>query len=385
MTDRLESRIIEAGTARLQILRKSAVFGPTEENPAPELTYPRILRLQHSGEHNGILLSTAESLHVAAYLLHCSSDDGRTWRQVGAVTSHIPDRIANWQPMLYELPAPVGDMPAGTLLLAGCIRNRPTSETAMCIYRSNDLGENWSYLSTVAEGGGFSQSGGLSTGLWEPFLLWDDGRLWCFYSDELDAERHSQMLVCRYSDDGVHWSDTRRIVACADQRLRPGMITVTRMGDGRYFVSYEMVGISSNPVYYKTTSDLFDWGDPADPGILVATPEGKGVGSTPYCCWLPAGGECGTLIVTGKNLSGTGEYKTGTDWLISTDYGKSWIAVDNPLPYTPTGQFRYAYSPGLFAADDGKTLYYVNNINSEEVPSKAKIELAVIEITSCEK
>ncbi len=383
MTDHFESRIIRTPRADLRIRLQSTVYGPTAEDPAPELTYPRIIRLQHSGEHDGILLSTAESLHVEAYLLHRSHDDGRTWRTVGEVRSHIPDRIANWQPMLYELPCAVGGLPAGTLLLAGCIRNRPTTETAMCIYRSSDLGESWSYLSTVAEGAGFSQTGGLSKGLWEPFLLCDDrGKLWCFYSDELDAERHSQMIVCRSSVDGIHWSETQRIVACADPHLRPGMVTVTRMGDGRYFITYEMVGIRNNPVYCKITADLADWGDPTDPGILVETPEGKGVGSTPYCCWLPAGGECGTLIVTGKNPSGTGESRTGTDWLVSHDCGKTWTAVDNPLPYTPTGRFRYAYSPGLFAAKDGKTLYYVNDINSEEAPSKAKIALARIEVTA---
>lgn len=380
MTDCFESRIISQG-AELRVLRRTTVYGPTQADPTPELTYPRIVRLQHNGVHNGVLLSTAESLHVDAYLIHRSTDDGRSWKRIGEIKSHISDHIANWQPMLYELPVAVGKLPAGTLLLAGCIRNRSTSKTAMCIYQSSDLGESWSYLSTVAEGGGFSRTGGLSTGLWEPFLLCDeDGVLWCFYSDELDAARHSQMIVCRYSTDGVNWSETRRIVACEQQHLRPGMVTVAKMGNDEYFITYEMVGIRNNPVYYKTTADLYDWGDPAEIGTLVQTPEGKGVGSTPYCCWLPAGGAAGTLIVTGKNPSGTGESETGTDWLLSFDFGKNWTAVDNPLPYVPSPAFRYAYSPGLFAAEDGETLYYVNNINSEAVTSKAKIELAVIRI-----
>lgn len=380
MTDHFESTIIQTPLAQLNILSKSTVCTPTKNEPNIQLTYPRILRLEHSGVQNGVLLATAESLHVEEYQIHRSDDNGQSWRVVGQIRSHIPEWIANWQPMLYELPAAVGQLPAGTLLLAGCVRNRPTSETAMCIYQSNDQGVSWSPLSTVATGGGFSQSGGLSTGLWEPFLYWEDGKLWCFYSDETEAHLHSQMLVCRFSTDGLHWSETIRIVACEQQHLRPGMITLTKMGNGAYFLAYEMVGIRNNPVYGKTTFDLSDWGAPADMGHILETPEGKGVGSTPYCCWLPAGSEQGTLIVTGKNLSGTGKSRTGTDWLISHDYGKSWTAVDNPLPYTPTGQFRYAYSPGLFAAEDGKTLYYVNDVNSEEVPDKAKISLALIEI-----
>ena len=367
----------------LQVVQSTTVYVPTVEDPAPTLTYPRIIRLEHSGANNGILLSTAESLNVNAYLLHRSTDNGLTWNLVGQVTSHREDRIANWQPMLYELPVAVGSLPAGTVLLAGCIRNQPIDETAMCIYYSKDLGENWTYLSTVAEGGGFSRTGGLSTGLWEPFLLCDDsGKLYCFYSDELDAEHHSQMLVYRVSEDGVHWSETYRVTACKEQYLRPGMITVTRMGDGRYFMAYEMVGIHSNPVYYKIADTLDNWGDPADPGVRILTPEGKGVGSTPYCCWMPAGGDKGMLIVTGKNLSGEGGSATGTDWLLSFDLGATWEAVDNPLPYTPTPHFRYAYSPGLFAHADGETLYYVNDINSEAVPEKAKVQLAILRVTA---
>ena len=376
--------IITKNHIALTILQRSTIYAPTVEDPTPELTYPRIIRLEYSGNANGVLLSTAESLHVNAYLIHRSTDNGLTWQMVGKVTSHLSDRIANWQPMLYELPVAVGELPAGTVLLAGCIRNGPTDQTAMCIYKSNDLGEHWDYHTTVAEGGGFSRTGGLSTGLWEPFLLCDDsGKLYCFYSDELDAEHHSQMLVYRVSEDGISWSETHRVTACKEQYLRPGMITVTRMGDGRYFLAYEMVGIHSNPVYYKIADTLDNWVDPADPGTRILTPEGKGVGSTPYCCWLPAGGEKGTLIVTGKNLSGNGASKTGTDWLLSFDYGETWEAVDNPLPYDPSAsRFRYAYSPGLFAAEDGETLYYVNDINCEEVPNKAKIQLAIIRVKS---
>jgi hypothetical protein len=35
----------------------------------------------------------------------------------------------------------------------------------------------------------------------------------------------------------------------------------------------------------------------------------------------------------------------------------------------------------LFAAEDGTTLYYVNDINCPEVPDKAKIQLAIIRVT----
>lgn len=363
-----------------EILQNTVVYGPTLSHQAPELTYSRIIELSHNGEQNGTLIATAESLDVTCYQIHRSVDGGKSWEKVGEVRSAIAGMIANWQPMLYELPCQVGDLPEGTILLAGCTRNSATTHTEMTLYASRDLGESWKVVSTVAVGGGFDPNGGLSTGLWEPFLLCDDdGKLYCFYSDETDSTAHSQMIVCRSSTDGVNWSETQRIVACTEQYLRPGMPTVTRLGNGKYFITYEMVGQSGNPVYYKVTDDLSDWGNPSDIGTAIVAAGNVSIGSAPYCCWIPAGGDKGTLIVTAKNMV-SGSSDTGTDWLVSYDYGKTWVSMDNPLPYTVTDQFRYAYSPCIFAGSDGQTLYYVNNVNSEKVPIKADIRLAVLSV-----
>lgn len=360
----------------IETVRSVEIYGPTKSDPAPELTYARILELSHNGENNGTLIATCESLHVRDYLIHKSADGGKTFEQIGKIGNQR--LITNWQPMLYELPHALGDLPEGTLLLAGCSRNEGTTHTEMTIFYSPDLGKSWKTLSTVAKGGGFGQVNGMSNGLWEPFLLMDNGRLYCFYSDETDCLNHSQMIVCRSSEDGINWSETQRIVACADRNLRPGMASVAKMGNGKYFLTYEMVGMPSNPVYFKTTDDLSDWGDPSENGTRVQTPDGVGIGSTPYCAWIPAGSDCGTLMVTAKNMAG-GRSDTGTDWLISADYGRTFTAIPNPLPYRE-GEFRYAYSPCIFPAADGQTVYYVNNINSEAVPSKAKMQLAILKI-----
>lgn len=363
-----------------EILQNTVVYGPTYRNKTPELTYSRIIELSHNGEQNGVLIATAESLDVKYYQIHRSTDGGSSWEKVGEIRASANGMITNWQPMLYELPCQVGDLPEGTVLLAGCTRNSDASHTEMTLYASHDLGENWEVVSTVATGGGFDPNGGLSTGLWEPFLLCDDdGKLYCFYSDETDSQNHSQMIVCRSSTDGKNWSATQRIVACSEQYLRPGMPTVTRLGNGKYFITYEMVGQSGNPVYYKVTDDLTDWGNASDMGTLIMTARRVSVGSAPFCCWIPAGGDQGTLIVTAKNMV-NGNSDTGTDWLVSYDYGKTWVNMDNPLPYSSTDSFRYAYSPCIFAGSDGQTLYYVNNVDSEEVPTKADVRLAVIRV-----
>ena len=51
---------------------------------------------------------------------------------------------------LYELPKQVGDMPAGTILLAGNIfDDDPYKQSRIVIYKSLDSGKTWSFLSEV--------------------------------------------------------------------------------------------------------------------------------------------------------------------------------------------------------------------------------------------
>ncbi|MBQ7354120.1 MAG: exo-alpha-sialidase, partial [Clostridia bacterium] len=341
----------------------------------------RIIELSHNGDFNGVLLATSESLDVDKYLIHRSTDFGQTWEQVGSVSSQMKNLVANWQPMLFELPCQVGDLAEGTILLAGCVRNSDTTKTNMVIYKSTDFGASWKLVSTVDSADGFSTSGGLSKGLWEPFLLCDDdGKLWCFYSDEKEAEVHSQKLVCRYSTDGINWSETRDVVAAEQQSLRPGMITVTRLGDGRYLATYEIVGKPNNAIHFKITDDLNDW-NPSDIGQPVVTKRGEGFGSAPYCVWTPAGGDCGTLIVAAMfNYNETDE--KAADLLISFDYGKTWTAIQNPLYYQTNVESRYAYSPGFCASSDGKRIFYVNTVPAKDFPGKQNLQLAILEISS---
>ncbi|MBQ8382323.1 MAG: exo-alpha-sialidase, partial [Clostridia bacterium] len=308
----------------------TTIYGATAENPNVDLSYARIIELAHNGAYNGVLLATGESLDVGTYLIHRSTDFGATWETVGKVSAQMKDMIANWQPMLFELPCKVGDLEEGTILLAGCIRNSNTTKTNMVIYKSTDFGSTWSLVSIVDSADGFSTTGGLSKGLWEPFLLCDDdGKLWCFYSDEKEAEEHSQKLVCRYSADGVNWSETQEVVALEDPNMRPGMITVTRLGDGQYLATYEIVGMPDVPIYFKITDDLNHW-DPADIGSPVATKRGETLGSAPYVCWTPAGGDCGTLLVTANHTAGKTDEESAI-LLASYDYGDRWVVIDNPL------------------------------------------------------
>ena len=353
----------------------SDVFVPANEN-ANVSEYPTIIQLRHQKNEadNGKLFVAFEKWGET-YPVYESTDTAESWHYVSSVKDNFNDGYWNeWMPFLYELPADIGDFEKGTIILAATsIYGEGTTDSTITLYSSTDLCRSFNAFCNV------DKAGGIEWGVWEPYLIYEEetGRLFCFYSDDSDPE-HSQKLVYKYTTDLVNWSEKKECVACGDSNLRPGMVTVTKMGNGEYFMAYEMVGISGNPIYCKRTTSLDNWVYVSDYGEPV-TATGKCLGSSPYAAWTPAGGDCGTLVVVAHHMS-EGDSPTGTDIFLSFDYGKTFVPVDNPMPYSPNEPFeRCGYSPSLFFSEDGSTLYYANNPPCYD--STYKISVAKIKIS----
>lgn len=341
---------------RFSIERRSDIFTPAGEEISGVCEYPTVIRLTHqkNEEDNGRLLTTFEQWGFT-YPIYESQDDGLTWSFLGRVKDDYNGYYNEWMPFLYELPADIGDREEGTVILAATsVTGAGVTVSTITLYESTDLGRSFNAFCNV------DKAGGTDWGVWEPFLIYEEesGRLFCFYSDDSDPA-HSQKLVYKYSYDLVNWSEKFECVACSDPDLRPGMVSVAKMGNGEYYMVYEMVGIGGNDIYCKCSSALDDWGDAADYGKVVSA-AGKTFGSSPYVAWSPIGGPCGTLIVTAKHMV-KGASATGSDLFLSFDYGKTFAPVDNPLPYSFDGHDRCGYSPSLFVSSDGTEIYYVNN------------------------
>ncbi|MBE6607607.1 MAG: exo-alpha-sialidase [Ruminococcaceae bacterium] len=359
---------------------RTTVTAPSTKFAVGTYEYPTMIKLQYNGEHNGTLLSTLESGDTGYRILK-STDDGANWEQIASVRDNLnKNYVTTWMPFLYELPVDIGNYKAGTIILAATSRNRSGEDfeiSTITLYVSTDIGKSWKTICNV------DKAGGLSWGVWEPFLIYDEGtkRLYCFYSDDSDPN-HDQKLVYKYTTDLKTWSELKECVACADPALRPGMISIAKMNNGEYAMAFEMVGISGSPIYLKKTKDLDDWGDVADYGTPVKSTDGITFGSAPWCSWTPAGGECGTLIVVGKHPVPYEETDKGAAMLISFDYGKTYVAIDNPIPYDIYSDSRCGYSPHLSFSEDGSVLYYMNNPEYGVKYSCEYIELVKIKITS---
>ncbi len=345
--------------------------------------YGRILVLNNQTQkENNVLLATHCELNAGltdnapGYPVYRSTDNGKTWEIITRVTDTLTGANSEWNPTLFELSKPYGDYPAGTIILVACsIDPQHNKESHIRLYFSIDGGYTFDKGVVVAS------AGGLDEGVWEPFLTQlDDGSLVCYYSDDSDPE-HSQKIVYKQSKDGVIWGKSVTVVASKIHEERPGMPVVTKLSDGSYFMVYEVVdkeGIECEPVFYRFSKDGLDWGDPSFIGDELISKNGKkALGAAPYCAWTPVGGEYGTLIVSGSHMR-KGNSKTGSDYFISYDNGKTWKTVPHLIPYTSGDHV--GYSNSFAFSKDGKTMYAINNPQRDDNPEKSKMVVAVAEL-----
>ncbi len=286
-----------------------------------------------------------------------SEDKGKTWKKVGEIVNDdnvhpdewykvtyneagVPTKGEQVQegtegairhpwsmhncPQLFVLPEAMGDIPKGALLCAGdavTIEENPKQvsdagygglwKTSLDLYYSTDKGRSWKYLNTIAEGGRNIMG---YTPVWEPFFLYHDDQLICYYSDETDRPAHAQKLVHKIMKDGETWGAAVDDVAFANKNARPGMPIVTQMENGKWMMVYEGVG-SSNPItsFAKIADDPYNW-NPTDPGQPLPVYKGQGSGS-PYVYTLKDGrviASTGTHpeILMNTKKDGTGAWLT---------------------------------------------------------------------------
>lgn len=267
---------LSASLAKRKIIpyQNSPVFTSSSDFRPPGTMYGRSIQLTDSS-----ILTTWENYSPEPPLVYFpifrSTDYGRTYTNFSQVTDQTRNMGMRYQPDLFQLPGPLGNLPAGTVLLSGNAIPSDLSSTHLELYASTDGGKSWSFVSHIADGGEALPNNGL-TPIWEPFIFYRDGALTIFYSDQRDPA-HGQKLVHQTTKDGIHWAPAVNDVRYSNYTARPGMPTIARLNDGRWIMTFELVNPpletqqTGVPVYYKLSDDPLSWDD-KEPILL--RPEG---------------------------------------------------------------------------------------------------------------
>ncbi|MBB4908356.1 sialidase family protein [Actinophytocola algeriensis] len=324
-------------------------------------SYPRVIRLEHNGAANGRVLASVGTTDGSALgVIMESTDGGTTFQQVGNIAD--PDG-ANGRGMccgtLFELPSPVGDLPEGTLLWAGTFGYKvPEADrhTKQRLWFSRDLGRTWTFRSDIYTSP--NQYNG-----WEPDLsVAADGQLVAHFSDESDKPDHDQKLVRMRSADGITWTDYTETVKNADFFVRPGMAGVRKLADGRYFLVYEVCNLDEPmcSIYFRTSADGWDYGDPLDLGTSVRTEDGKWVRHTPTITVSSTG----AIILVAEmlvNADGSKAEGNGKTLLVNENDGAGpWREIPAPVEVpSPDNHGCMNFSPALLASPDGSSVLQI--------------------------
>ncbi|MGW1025425.1 RICIN domain-containing protein [Streptomyces sp. NPDC002577] len=332
--------------ANLYVAQNSAAC-----NKSPCVLYPKSAQLP-----SGRIVAAfedSESAPVGQTMpLYKSDDDGTTWAKLADVKapaylssdSAYAKYTSNWtNPYLYVLPQAVGNLSAGTLLLASIVSGddyyyeeqkaansswTPTSDgdrkdVALALYASTDDGATWSFENIIAagswQGGSAGSIGRTSTAntnkqvdpVWEPHLLAHDGQLIAYYSDENDytgyttttgaptldpdndtaTDSGGQVLMHRTWDGtSASWSSPVVDVPGSTVNMgngkteigggRPGMTTVAPTTDGKWMMTYEYWGGGTN-VRYRIADDPLKFFSGTDAAITsLPVPSGGNTLST---------------------------------------------------------------------------------------------------------
>lgn len=384
------------GSSFLALCIAGAMASPLAAQEAPEAVvgtrladgsgYVTVVRVEHGdAQDKGRLLMAFEQDGMAGIPLWESRDNGEHWRFLMNVTDQVHGQDKRWQlrwqPHLMELQRASGNLPAGTLVLsANATGNDALGRVVqedLQVYTSTDAGKTWHYRSSIIKGGGHPEDKD-NKGVWESNIhVLDDGRMVAYYSTEQHkAEGYNQALGHKVSDDGgAHWGKEVLDVAIPGGVQRPGMAIVTRLGDGRYAMTYENIdGPRNGQVFIKFSRDGLDWGQPEQHGEPVMTLSGFWPAACPVVQWFPLGGPEGVIAVSAER-GGGGAEEGGRDLYWNNASGRGpWWEVRAPVQKR-TGNIHAGWTQALLLRDDGSFLHVTTSSSADKPASVAHNEV----------
>lgn len=390
----LSPRVVEGLNGELYATFENGT--PSEIQP-DEYSFP-VYRSDDKGEtwtRVGEILND-DNVHPDSYYKITSYTDVGAPSTAEEVTADTEGAVRHpWSmqncPQLFVLPEDAGELKAGTLICAGVAV--PVEEGAekvadagygglwdssLDLYYSTDGGATWTYSSTIATGGENGRNIMGYDPVWEPFFVYYDDTLICYYSDETEpGDNGGQILVYKTSTDGgATWSEKTVIV---DTNARPGMPVVSQMANGQWILVYETVGWNPIKGGYKIADNPFEWENVSDWGDTLPGINNT-YGGSPYVYTLD----------DGRVVAGTGSL---SQVFVNTreDASGEWIACETGAAagynrcylQLSSGEFLIAGTEGPGFASQGNKIF-VKVMDPDEVFS-AVPTFDSIEVTAPDK
>ena len=282
--------------------------------------YPRMTRLATGDwilvytiyDNNGYTFDPTGGNKLEVAISH---DNARTWQTLAQLADPGRD-LDNGQ---------IIELAGGTLLLA--MRSGRWQESyRLPVYRSQDGGRTWAFLSTIDEAEGEPGSlGDPDKGIYEPhFYRLADGTLSVMYASEkhvTEEPSYSQIISQKVSEDGGRTWGPEIWVAwdTEDARARPGMPVWGKLADGSYMVVFEVCGTKDCNVYFKRSKDGISW----EPGLGQPIPDQMG---GPYLEIAPDN----TLFVTSNSQQLSYSFDAGETWYTNREAPwEAWWVKEN--------------------------------------------------------
>jgi hypothetical protein len=140
------------------------------------------------------------------------------------------------------------------------------------------------------------------------------------------------------------------------------MAGVRQLADGTYFLVYEVCNLAEPmcSIYFRTSADGWDYGDPLDLGTSVRTVDGKWVRHTPNIDVGPDG----RIVLVAEmvvNADGSKAADNGKSLLVNENNGLGpWRTIPAPVQVpSPDNHGCMNFSPSLLISPDGGSVLEV--------------------------
>jgi hypothetical protein len=141
------------------------------------------------------------------------------------------------------------------------------------------------------------------------------------------------------------------------------MAVVSKLPSGTYFMSYELCGPAACTVFYRTSSDGWNFGTSSNVGTKVQTSSGQYFEHAPTNVWSPSIiSSNGALLLVGQVMfesNGNQSAENGQVLFanLSSDGSGAWYTIAAPVQ-VPTAYNNYCpnYSSALLPAADGSSI-----------------------------